>query len=143
MNSGKKEYLRSFEIVDVKIVFTKPKDSTQGLEFPNVRIRDSSQSEVPLQSMINAGWEPKGYDYYMGLYRYSKVVSIRTIIKIEIEFNKKVQTSGKDRVIVERHQYPVPNLLRDEIAQSAYAGNPLSDNMKEQIIAQLGDELYR
>ena len=65
--------------------------------------------------MINDGWEPKGYDYYMGLYRYSKVVSIRTIIKVEIEFNKKVQVSGKDRVIVERHKYPVSNLLHDEI----------------------------
>lgn len=35
MMSGKKEYLRSFKIVDVKIVFTKQKDSMQGLEFQN------------------------------------------------------------------------------------------------------------
>lgn len=137
-----------FRIDDINIHSKERISDKRNMEFPYVTIYTCTFTEKPVQSLIDEGWEPGSYSYYMGEFSYTKTADIRTLFdKVEFSFTKKTDDRDKmefgftDEFTEGSYHYPLPLEFLEEIAVAKFNKQPLSDELKERLITALASNI--
>ncbi len=112
------------------------------LEYPYVQVWDFTPTNKPVDSMLTDGWEPGGYDQYMGYFNYYKNVDIRDNIKcIEIFFKKRTNKRDRDTFgftdafTYGVYKYPVPNDMIDDVANDCFLSERFPNKDSHEILS--------
>lgn len=110
--------MKNIKILDIRVRMLEKFDKTVKIPYPKVRITASTPTETATKEMLDEGWLSCGYDYYMGIYNYDKLIDIKDIIKLEIVY--------ADNIV----QCDVPDEVAEEVGRFIHA-NPAQSIPKE------------